>query len=326
MRILWTHNFSPSVANAENFMHGFYNRMRDFGITVDLLYLGNLRNMWALIEARRKVSNLSLKYDIVHSQFGSACAWASSAAQAKKILSLRGSDWHKYSGYNQFMNIHAKLSHSFTRFSINRFDRILTMSRRMSAEVQEFVGAERVITFPDPIDLDSFILRDKIECRKAMFCSNDISPWVLFTSISEHNPIKRIELSRSAFEFAAQHIPELKFKVASKIPTSDMPYFVSSCDVILCTSVHEGWPNSVKEALACGIPFVSTDVSDLFEIAQRNSSCFVCEPSAERLAERVIKCLSSPSDSAALRSEVVDMNLDDSCIRLKAIYEDVLNH
>ena len=45
-----------------------------------------------------------------------------------------------------------------------------------------------------------------------------------------------------------------------RIKFEDMPDFYRDLDVFVCTSAIEGTPNTVLEAMACGIPVVSTDV------------------------------------------------------------------
>lgn len=42
----------------------------------------------------------------------------------------------------------------------------------------------------------------------------------------------------------------------------DVPELIASSDLLLATSVHEGFPNAVLEAMACGTAVVSTDYSD----------------------------------------------------------------
>lgn len=46
----------------------------------------------------------------------------------------------------------------------------------------------------------------------------------------------------------------------------DVYELIASCDVLLVTSVHEGFPNVVLEAMACGTPIASTNYSDVRRI------------------------------------------------------------
>ena len=50
--------------------------LHEFGLNPDLLYLGNLRSPLGIARARQLVKTRSAAYDIVHSQFGSACGLA----------------------------------------------------------------------------------------------------------------------------------------------------------------------------------------------------------------------------------------------------------
>ena len=49
---------------------------------------------------------------------------------------------------------------------------------------------------------------------------------------------------------------------------SDMPAFYQSIDVFLMTSITEGFPNVLVEAMASGLPCISTDVGDAKYIVQ----------------------------------------------------------
>jgi glycosyltransferase involved in cell wall biosynthesis len=47
---------------------------------------------------------------------------------------------------------------------------------------------------------------------------------------------------------------------------TDVPAIVRQCDVLYVTSDHEGFPNSVLEAMGLGVPVVSTEYSDIRRI------------------------------------------------------------
>jgi glycosyltransferase involved in cell wall biosynthesis len=147
----------------------------------------------------------------------------------------------------------------------------------------------------------------------------------LFTTISERNPIKRTELARRAVEFASYSIPGIKLKVATGLAHDKMPIFIAGCNLALCTSTHEGWPNSIKEALACGLPFVSTDVSDLDGIARRYKSCFVGPADARLLADAILQSLASLPEPG-LRDIALSMNLETTCKKLVSYYGELLKN
>ena len=69
-----------------------------------------------------------------------------------------------------------------------------------------------------------------------------------------------------------------------------IPYYMNSADCILFTSIQEGSPNVIKEALACNIPIVSTNVGDVKERLETIDGCFVIDDyDAKNLAEALLK-------------------------------------
>lgn len=77
-----------------------------------------------------------------------------------------------------------------------------------------------------------------------------------------------------------------------RIPFEEMPDFYRDLDVFVCTSAMEGTPNTVLEAMACGIPIVSTDVGIVpmaFGAAQKEF--IVQDPNATKLADAVSRLL-----------------------------------
>lgn len=326
-KILWPHNFDPSLPQSGVFVHVFAQRLRDLGCNVDLLFLGDLRKPDEFLRAIKKLRLESKRYDLIHSQFGSACSLVSALSVKNKplLLTLRGSDWYRIKNGFSLFSFHGLLANLFTKISLRHFDGVICVSRRMQAEVAEFVHDKRVFYLPDPIDLDVFKPINKKKVRLKLGLEKDIDKkWVLFTSVSKTNPVKRFDLAKNAFEIANRKCGDLELCLASGIDHSLMPEFVGACDLILLTSTHEGWPNCVKEALACDIPFVCTNVSDLQEISTLEPSCRVCPPDPIVIAENICEVLSE-NGQARLRHHVFEMSLPNACKQIEKIYEEILS-
>jgi glycosyltransferase involved in cell wall biosynthesis len=69
----------------------------------------------------------------------------------------------------------------------------------------------------------------------------------------------------------------------------DVPEIVASSDLLLVTSAHEGFPNAVLEAMACGTAVVSTDYSDVRRILPV-AETVVGSRDARDLADAVVHC------------------------------------
>jgi teichuronic acid biosynthesis glycosyltransferase TuaC len=51
---------------------------------------------------------------------------------------------------------------------------------------------------------------------------------------------------------------------------------MGACDVLVLTSIHEGSPTVVKEALACNLPVVSIEVGDVCQNIENIVGCVLC--------------------------------------------------
>ena len=55
------------------------------------------------------------------------------------------------------------------------------------------------------------------------------------------------------------------------------------------TSINEGSPMMIKEALACNRPIISTNVGDVSEIINRLDNCYVIDNESPHIFAKVIK-------------------------------------
>lgn len=325
MRVLWPHNYAPEKPNSLVFVNIAAEGLRACGVDVQLEYLGNLRSLTGLAAARKRVPEMIKGFDLVHAQYGSACALATGVARGlPKVVSIRGNDWNVHSESIGFLYAHTRLARAMTQWSIGRYDCVVSMSSRMSLELKAFSPNSRVETLPDPIDMARFVPHDKFEARALLGCPGDATKWVLFNALNLDDRVKRFPLAKAAFELADARCGNLSLRLAHGLPHDALPLLVAACDVILCTSETEGWPNSVKEALACNVPFVSTDVSDLRDIARQEPGCRVCPPDAAAIAENLCDVLAS-SARPDLRRHLSGMSQAESSRRLMTIYESLLS-
>ena len=62
-----------------------------------------------------------------------------------------------------------------------------------------------------------------------------------------------------------QSHPLAKLETLSFTPQADVALKMSAADCLLVTSIHEGSPNIVKEAMACNLPVVTVPCGDVEE-------------------------------------------------------------
>lgn len=324
MRVLWTHNFDPSKPNSQVYMNTAAEGLRALGVDLTLEYLGNLRSLPNLMRARRHVRDLARGFDLVHAQYGSACGVATHAAQGiPRVVSIRGNDWSVHDDGLGFYYVHTRLARAMTRATIRGFDAVVSVSNRMAGELRG-AGVRNVHVIPSPVNLDLFVPRDRPSTRSALGAEGDDRTWILFNALNLEDPIKRYPLAKAAVEAADAGRGKIVLRVASDLAHADIPAFTAACDLILLTSETEGWPNNIKEAMACNVPFVATDVSDLREIAAVEPSCRVCAATPDALAAGIREALSAPRPTD-LRKHVAPMSLEASSQRLLGVYESLLD-
>lgn len=93
--------------------------------------------------------------------------------------------------------------------------------------------------------------------------------------------VPAIEELRAEGMLIEQHFADRK---VSFTPHARMPDYYAGIDVLICTSKIEGTPNPVLEAMACGVPVISTDVGLVPEVFGPKQLPFM-------LSERSIPCL-----------------------------------
>ena len=88
------------------------------------------------------------------------------------------------------------------------------------------------------------------------------------------------------------------------IPHEQMPDFYRNLDLYLCASLHEGTPNPVLEAMACGVPVISTDVGLVPELFGPEQKKYILESrTVSCLVGTLRSLLNEPEEFKALSQE-----------------------
>lgn len=107
-------------------------------------------------------------------------------------------------------------------------------------------------------------------------------------------------------ELAARLGLESKVRFAGRLDRAAMAEFYRSADVVLNPSLADNMPNSVLEALACGVPVVSTNVGGMPHLVQDGETALLVPPGdAGALAAAALRVLETP----ALRERLVTNGL-----------------
>jgi teichuronic acid biosynthesis glycosyltransferase TuaC len=320
MRIAWVHSTPPAEGHRGALVRRLAPVLRRRGHALRVLHTGPLHSPAQIERAVRRLSAEVKSADIVHAQDGSGCAFVASRLPGRKVLSIRGSDWYGLPSRHPRRWLDSWVGRRLTRASLRRYDLMLSVSERMRGDILSHHPSLRVQVLPGGIDLDAFRPMASWEARTRLG-ETDRAPWVLFAQPSR--PRKRFALALAAVSLVRREIPDLRLVCLEGRPLREVPLWINACDAVLLTSTHEGWPSIIKEGLACGVPFTSTDVSDLQRIAEVEPSCRVTDPTPESLARGLLSSLGH-GRSERLRLHARPFDLEAIAEKLIGCYRDLL--
>jgi glycosyltransferase involved in cell wall biosynthesis len=183
------------------------------------------------------------------------------------------------------------------------------------------VEQSKIKIIPNGIDLERFRPLDRHECRKRLGWHPDIFH-VLFPSNSG-DPVKRPELAHAAVACLRSMGVRSEVHHLCGIPNTEVPVWLNASNVVLLTSLHEGSPNVVKEALACDLPVVSVDVGDVRERIDGIEGCYISSPDPNELAAK-LSLVRSGIRRVSGRPHVQGLSLEHIAMHLSALYREAL--
>ncbi|HMJ66304.1 MAG TPA: glycosyltransferase, partial [Candidatus Binatia bacterium] len=157
-------------------------------------------------------------------------------------------------------------------------------------------------------------------CRKRLGWSRE-SFHVLFVS-SSGDSVKRPWLARAAVAQMNNGDLPTELHYMRGIPTAEVPLWINASDAVLLTSAHEGSPNIVKEALACGVPVVSVDVGDVAERIDGIEGCHLAPADAAALAAK-LRLVRQRGKRLDCRARLGELSIVRVAEQLKECYEEV---
>ena len=182
--------------------------------------------------------------------------------------------------------------------------------RDIYAEIPISKQPTAVIT--DGIDLDTFI-PNNLERFDNIGKRNLVIGWVGNSKWGDHdikfNDVKGVNtILKPAINELIEEGYKLEMFFADRnermIPHNEMPEYYNKIDIYICTSEIEGTPNPVLEAMACGVPVISTNVGVVKDLFGKQQQDLILEKrTVECLKEKIVYLANNTDQFAKLSKE-----------------------
>ena len=241
------------------------------------------------------------KFDIIHAHYSLTAFLSSFAGARPLVVSLMGSD---------------VLENKFNRILLHIFQNCFWKEVIVkSKEMAMVLNYNRTEIIPNGVNINHFRPLDKTECLRKIGWDPD-KKHLLFSS----NP-KRPEKNYSLFERSIDLLPKnynFVLHVLSDISYQNIPFWINAADILILSSLHEGSPNVIKEAMSCNCPIVSTNVGDVKWVIGETEGCFISSFNEIDFAQSIKKGLDFGKKTNG-RERIVFLGLDSESIAIKII-------
>ena len=226
---------------------------------------------------RRLLSEVRGEYDLVHANYGLVGPLALAQPRRPVVLTLWGSEIMGHAGWLD----------AVSAWSARHSDAVVAPS----PAVAERLDCEHRIV-PFGVDTDLFRPIPREDARERLGWDPD-EKVVLFP----YPPSRTIKNHPLAEEVVDRLPREATLKTMDGIPYERVPLYMNASDAVLVTSRRESGPMVVKEAVACGVPVVSTDVGFVASVLDGVDGSAVCSSVGE-LVEGLTAALTAAETDA----------------------------
>jgi teichuronic acid biosynthesis glycosyltransferase TuaC len=224
-------------------------------------------------------------------------------------------------------------------WALPRAARVVAVSRALGQAAQGLgVAADRIDVVTNGVDDTLFHPRDRAAARAQLGHGGDTRKWILFVGRIEGDK-GAIDLAEAFWRLAAVQpgvvmvfVGDGKARAAAQAvlaplgdrvlftgprPLAEVPVWMAACDILTLPSHHEGTPNVLLEALACGRRVVATRVGGIPDVIHRPElGTLVAVKDVDALEHALADAVATPYDTAAVAALGSRGGWDDSAGRL----------
>ena len=235
--------------------------------------------------------------------------------------------------------------------ALNRADHIFAVANSLKqVAVKLGVAPEKIEVVGNGVDTKRFAPQDRSACKAALGIAPNAPVLISVGGLVERKGFHRViallpqliaqfpqlsylivggasaegnnraELEAQVADLALQnHVQFLGSR-----PVGELSALLSAADVFVLSTRNEGWANVFLEAMACGLPVVTTDVGGNKEVVtDERYGAIVPFDDADALLKAVTRALSTTWDRTLVRQYAEQNSWDDRVERLKTAFKKI---
>lgn len=303
LSVLVVTNMYPDAENPDfgTFVQEQVEGLRKRGVDVDVLIVGGKRRKLSYVGGLRRFRHRmrERRYDVIHAHYVFSGIIARLQRRSPLLVSFHGEP--------------AKVVGLLSRLLAPFVDAVTVTSLAHKAQI----GRQDAYVVPCGVDLHLFAPMPKEDARQRLGLPQD-KRLVLFAGLVR--PEKRVDIIQAAVDLLRLEDPQVQLVIATGQPHDVMPLYMNACDVLVLASDYEGSPVVIKEAMACNLPIVSTDVGDVAQVIGATEGCYICRQDPKDLADKIKLALARGQRTDGRRA-VESLSSDNTVDSLLRIYE-----
>lgn len=273
----------------------------DFFLVKGKGFTGYLKNLPALIIKLKQGT-----YDLVHAHYG-LCGMLAVMQRIKPVvITFHGTD---VNSNNHFISLVASRLSAYNIVVIDNFIKKLRLKKKYS-----------VISCG--VDLEVFAPLQKVEARQKLNIDPD-KKIILFASRFD-SWVKNYPLAKKAAERIKKEIPRTEIMELRGYDRRQVNLLMNAADVLLVTSHTESGPLVVKEAMACNLPIVTTNVGDVQKMLEGTNGSYITSYDPNDVASKLSLVINS-GNRCDLRQKVTPFENKIVASKIKEVYESVVS-
>lgn len=327
MRILAVTNMLPIPQHPSSgrFVEQQIEGLKREGLDIDVLFVQRLEKgmtAYASLPAQLRSRIALSQPDLVHSMYGGVMADLVTlfVNDRPTVVTFHGSDLLGQPFEGAVRKAVAKCGVFASRRAARRCSSIILVAKSLCSALPPDIDNSKVRVIPCGIDLDLFRPLNRETCCQRLGWQLDRFH-VLFQNTGD--PVKRPLLARAAIDSVKRLGTRAELHELKGVPYAEVSTWLNASDALLVTSIHEGSPTIVKEALACDLPIVSVDVGDVGERIKGISGCYLAVPEPEDLGSK-LHLIALHMKRIFGHSSVQDLSCEKIAVRLEHFYSETL--